>query len=43
MSFNDLINQSVNNSPDGSLRRIAVALERIADSLEKLCEENKNQ
>lgn len=43
MSFNDLIKQSANNSPDGSLRRIAVSLERIADSLEKLCEENKNQ
>jgi len=38
MSFNDLIKESVKNSPEGSLRRIASSLDRIADSLEELCE-----
>lgn len=38
MSFDDLIKQSIKNSPEGSLRSIAFSLERIADSLEELCE-----
>ena len=38
MSFNDLIDQSIKNSPERSLRSISSSLERIADSLEELCE-----